>query len=229
MSVTITETIWVIIPAFNEGEVIREVVSDLLSHYRNVVVVDDCSLDATRAEALAGGAIVLRHPINLGQGAALQTGLDYAIAQGAEYLVTFDADGQHRVEDIKVLLDVQEKTNADIVVGSRFLGGTENLPPLRKFVLKLAVRFTRITSGLNLTDAHNGLRLLTRRAATVIKIKQNRMSHASEIMDQIPGKGLSIAEAPVTIVYTEYSLSKGQKLSNAFNIVAELIVGRLMK
>lgn len=229
MSVTITETIWVIIPAFNEGEVIREVVSGLLSHYRNVVVVDDCSLDATRAEALAGGAIVLRHPINLGQGAALQTGLDYAIAQGAEYLVTFDADGQHRVEDIKVLLDVQEKTNADIVVGSRFLGGTENLPPLRKFVLKLAVRFTRITSGLNLTDAHNGLRLLTRRAATVIKIKQNRMSHASEIMDQIPGKGLSIAEAPVTIVYTEYSLSKGQKLSNAFNIVAELIVGRLMK
>lgn len=229
MSVTITETIWVIIPAFNEGEVIREVVSGLLSHYRNVVVVDDCSLDATRAEALAGGAIVLRHPINLGQGAALQTGLDYAIAQGAEYLVTFDADGQHRVEDIKVLLDVQEKTNADIVVGSRFLGGTENLPPLRKFVLKLAVRFTRITSGLNLTDAHNGLRLLTRRAATVIKIKQNRMSHASEIMDQISGKGLSIAEAPVTIVYTEYSLSKGQKLSNAFNIVAELIVGRLMK
>lgn len=229
MSLITTEAIWVIIPAYNEGEVIREVVRGLLSRYRNVVVVDDCSLDETGAAALAGGAVVLRHPINLGQGAALQTGLDYALAQGAEYLVTFDADGQHRVEDIKVMLEIQEKTNADVVVGSRFLGGTENLPPLRKHVLKLAVRFTRMTSGLNLTDAHNGLRLLTRRAATIIKINQNRMAHASEIMDQIQGKGLSIAEAPVTIVYTEYSLRKGQKLSNAFNIVAELVVARLMK
>lgn len=229
MTSTVPDKLWVIIPAFNEGEVIREVVSGVLAHYPRVVLVDDCSTDETGDAALSGGAVVLRHPINLGQGAALQTGLDYAFAQGAEYLVTFDADGQHRVEDIAALLAVQDKTNADVVVGSRFLGATENLPPLRKIVLKLAVRFTRITSGINLTDAHNGLRLLTRRAAKQIRITQDRMSHASEFIDQIQKLGLSIAEAPVTIVYTEYSLRKGQKLSNAFNILSEMFVARLMK
>lgn len=225
----VAEVIWIIIPAFNEGEVIREVVKGVRAHYSHVILVDDCSTDGTGDAALSAGAIVLRHPINLGQGAALQTGLDYAIAQGAEYLVTFDADGQHRVEDIRALLAVQENTHADVVVGSRFLGATENLPPLRKVVLKLAVQFTRMTSGIDLTDAHNGLRLLTRQAGKRIRITQNRMAHASEIMDQIKRFGLSIAEAPVTILYTEYSLRKGQKLSNAFNILSEMFVARLMK
>ncbi|MCV2353661.1 glycosyltransferase family 2 protein [Paucibacter sp. B2R-40] len=221
--------IWVVIPAFNEGEVIRDVISELRKKYNNVVLVDDCSKDTTGSAALDGGAIVLRHPINLGQGAALQTGLKYAISQAAEYVVTFDADGQHRVEDIAVLMEVQKQSNADIVVGSRFLGSTQNLPTLKKIVLKLAVLFTRMTSGLQLTDAHNGLRLFTGHAAKSIKINQNRMAHASEIVDQILGLGLKVAEAPVTIIYTEYSIRKGQKISNAFNILAELFVGKITK
>lgn len=221
--------IWVVIPAFNEGEVIREVVAELHKHYKNIVLVDDCSADATGSAAVEGGATVLRHPVNLGQGAALQTGLKYAVSQAADYVVTFDADGQHRVEDIAVLMAVQKQTNADIVVGSRFLGSTQNLPTLKKIVLKLAVQFTRMTSGLQLTDAHNGLRLFTAHAARSIQIHQNRMAHASEIVDQIQGLGLKVAEAPVTIIYTEYSIRKGQKLSNAFNILAELFVGKLTK
>lgn len=221
--------IWIVIPAFNEGEVIREVIGELYKQYKNIILVDDCSDDTTGSAAVESGAVVLRHPINLGQGAALQTGLRYAVSQGADYVVTFDADGQHRVEDIAVLLAVQKQTNADIVVGSRFLGSTLNLPPLKKIVLKLAVQFTRFTSGLELTDAHNGLRLFTGHAAKAIKIHQNRMAHASEIIDQIQGLGLKIAEAPVTIIYTEYSIRKGQKLSNAFNILAELFIGRITK
>ena len=223
------DTLWIIIPAYNEGEVIRDVVAGVRARYPNVVLVDDCSLDETGDAAYSGGAAVLRHPINLGQGAALQTGIDYAIAHGAKFLVTFDADGQHRVEDIETLLEVQKRANVEVVVGSRFLGATHNLPPFRKFVLKLAIHFTRITSGVSLTDAHNGLRLLTLGAAKRIRITQNRMAHASEIIDQIKRFGLSIAEAPVTIIYTEYSLRKGQKLSNAFNILAELLVARLTK
>jgi glycosyltransferase involved in cell wall biosynthesis len=223
------KNIWIVIPAFNEGEVIREVIGELHKQYKNIILVDDCSDDTTGAAAGESGAVVLRHPINLGQGAALQTGLKYAVSQGADYVVTFDADGQHRVEDIAVLLSVQKQTNADIVVGSRFLGGTQNLPALKKIVLKLAVQFTRLTSGLELTDAHNGLRLFTGHAAKVTKIRQNRMAHASEIIDQIQGLGLKVAEAPVTIIYTEYSIRKGQKLSNAFNILAELFVGRITK
>jgi glycosyltransferase involved in cell wall biosynthesis len=221
--------IWIVIPAYNEGEVIRSVVAGLREKYSNIVLVDDCSTDETGSAAAETGAVVLRHAINLGQGAALQTGLKFAVARGADYVVTFDADGQHRVEDIAVLMDVHRRKNSDITIGSRFLGSTQNLPTLKKMVLKLAVLFTRMTSGLQLTDAHNGLRLFTGRAAKMISITQNRMAHASEIVDQIQRLRLKVAEAPVTIIYTEYSIRKGQKLSNAFNILAELFVGRLTK
>jgi polyprenyl-phospho-N-acetylgalactosaminyl synthase len=197
--------------------------------YHNVVIVDDCSDDDTGAQALKAGAAVLRHPINLGQGAALQTGIRYALSRGAGYIVTFDADGQHRPEDIRVLLDTQVKTGADVVLGSRFLGHTENIPRLRRMILQLAIVYMHITSGVKLTDAHNGLRLLTRRAAERIRITQDRMAHASEIIDQIGALELTVVEAPVTIVYTEYSLHKGQKLGNAFNILIELFVARLNK
>jgi len=221
--------VWVVIPAYNEGPVIADVVEAVRASVPEVVVVDDCSSDGTREAALSGGAAVLRHPINLGQGAALQTGIRHALSRGAEFIITFDADGQHRAEDIAVLLDTQRRTGADVVIGSRFLGATENLPASRRVILKLAVLFTRMTSGLKVTDAHNGLRLLTRSAAQRIEIRQNRMAHASEIIDQIRRLGLSVAEAPVTIVYTEYSLRKGQRLSNALNILAELFIARVNK
>lgn len=221
--------VWVVIPAYNEAPVIAGVVEAVRARVGNVVVVDDCSGDGTREAAFSGGAVVLRHPINLGQGAALQTGIRYALSRGAELIVTFDADGQHRPEDIAVLLDTQRRTGADVVIGSRFLGATENLPRSRRAILKLATVFTRVTSGLKVTDAHNGLRLLTRSAAQRIEIRQNRMAHASEIIGQIRWLGLSVAEAPVTIVYTEYSLRKGQRLGNALNILVELFIARVNK
>ena len=223
------DDLWVVIPAYNEGEVLRDVVLGVRGDYRNVVVVDDCSSDGTAALAHTAGATVLRHPINLGQGAALQTGIRYALARGARYIVTFDADGQHRVEDIASLIGRQAETGADIVIGSRFLGQARGIPQLRRMVLRLAVVFTRLTSGVSLTDAHNGLRLLTRFAAQRIRITQNRMAHASEIIGEIGSLGLTVAEAPVTILYTEYSLRKGQKLSNAVNVLSELFVARLSK
>jgi len=223
------DKLWVLIAAFNEGEMIGRVVTDVRRLYPRVLVVDDCSSDNTAIEALAAGAIVLRHPINLGQGASLQTGLRYAVANGAEHIVTFDADGQHRVDDIAVLSAKERETGADIVLGSRFLGTTENIPPLRRATLRMAILFTRMTSGISLSDSHNGLRLLTRHAAERIRIRQNRMAHASEIIDQITILGLSVAEAPVTIMYTEYSLRKGQRIGNAVNVLADLFVARLKK
>ena len=221
--------VWVVIPAYNEQPVIAGVVEAVRARVGNVVVVDDCSIDGTREAALSGGAVVLRHPINLGQGAALQTGIRYALSRGAEFIVTFDADGQHRPEDIAVLLDTQRRTGADVVIGSRFLGSAENIPASRRAILRLAVVFTRVTGGLKLTDVHNGLRLLTRAAAQRIRIRQNRMAHASEIIDEIRRLGLSVAEAPVTIVYTEYSLRKGQRITNALNILSEIFAARISK
>lgn len=224
-----TDALWIVVPAFNEGSIIGEVVAGVRATYRHVVVVDDRSRDDTGDAAFRAGAVVLRHPINLGQGAALETGMRYALSQGAECIVTFDADGQHRVEDIAALVSRQQETGADVVIGSRFLGAAQDIPRLRRLVLKLAVLFTQLTSGVRMSDAHNGFRLLTRRAAELIRIRQNRMAHASEIIEQIRAMGLSVAEAPVTILYTEYSLRKGQRLSNAVNVVWELLLARLNK
>lgn len=226
---TDADSIWIIIPACNEGQVVGGVVAAVRSRYPHVVVVDDCSRDQTGVIALEAGAVLLRHPVNLGQGAALETGIRYALSRGAELIVTFDADGQHRVEDIAALLNRQRETGADVVLGSRFLGSAPGIPPLRRFILQLTVRLLRLTGGPPVSDVHNGLRLLTRRAAEQIRIRQNRMAHASEIIEQIHTLGLSLAEAPVTIVYTDYSLAKGQRLSNVVNIVSELFLARMRK
>jgi glycosyltransferase involved in cell wall biosynthesis len=219
--------VWIVVPAFNEATVLGDVIANLRRHYPQVVVVDDCSTDGTGAAAAGAGAVVVRHPINLGQGAALQTGIDVALARGAAFIVTFDADGQHRAGDIPVLLDALNAAGADYALGSRFLGQAINLPRSRLLLLKAATLFTRLTTGLAVTDAHNGFRAMTRRGATMIRIRQNRMAHASEVMHQIAASGLNYVEAPVTIEYSAYSLAKGQKFSNSLNILMDLAIRRL--
>jgi polyprenyl-phospho-N-acetylgalactosaminyl synthase len=229
LSMSVSAKLWVVIPAYNEGEVIARVVSGARASYEHIVVVDDCSNDGTSAAALAAGAIVLRHAINLGAGAATQTGMRYALDRGAEYIVALDADGQHQFEDIAVLLDRQRETAADVVIGSRSLGKVEGMPLMRRVVMRLAVIFTLITSGVRVSDPHNGFRLLTRRAAELIRIRQNRYAFCSEILDCARDLGLKITEAPVTVLYTEYSLRKGQRLTNAVQIIWDLFLARLNK
>ncbi len=191
------------------------------------VVVDDGSTDATGDVAARAGACVVTHPVNLGQGAALQTGLDFALAQGADVIVTFDADGQHRAADIAPLIAALAANKADYALGSRFLGDAVNLPRKRRLMLTAATRFTRLTTGLDLTDTHNGLRAMTRRGASRIGLKQNRMAHASEILHQIAQSGLPYVEVPVTIEYSAYSLGKGQTLSELLAILIDLFARRM--
>jgi glycosyltransferase involved in cell wall biosynthesis len=220
---------YVVIPAYNEGPVISRVVSEVKRAGYAVVVIDDGSSDATAEEARAAGAGVITHPFNLGQGAALQTGIDYAVAQGAEVIVTFDADGQHRVSDIARLAEALVEERADFALGSRFLGQAPNLPPLRRLLLHAATAFTRLTTGLQVTDTHNGLRAMTRRAAAAIRLRQNRMAHASELLSQIAASGLRYVERPVTIEYTAYSLAKGQSVGDAVLILLDLFARRLYR
>lgn len=192
--------------------------------FPNIVCVDDGSSDASAAEAEAGGAVVVRHPINLGQGAALRTGLDFALQDpSAAYFVTFDSDGQHRVEDAVAMVERLDREPLDVVVGSRFLDGRTKPGLLKKIVLKMAIIFENITTGVKLTDAHNGLRAFNRHAATEIAIQQNRMAHASEIVAEIGRRKLRYAEQPVHVVYTEYSRSKGQSIWNSVNILSDLL------
>lgn len=228
MSANATE-IWAVVPAYNEGPVISEVVTRILEVCHRVVLVDDGSRDETPALAAAAGAIVLRHPINLGQGAALQTGIEYALARGAALIATIDADGQHDPDDLRRMQQRLAEESADIALGSRFLGTATRIPRLRKLMLRLAVLFSNWTTRVSLTDAHNGLRLLTADAARQIDISQDRMAHASDIISQIGAKRLRYVEVPVTISYSEYSLNKGQKVSGAFTILSDLFIGWLSR
>jgi polyprenyl-phospho-N-acetylgalactosaminyl synthase len=221
--------LWVICAAYNEATTIGHVAAELRRAGHRVVVVDDGSRDTTRHIAAAAGAEVVVHPVNLGQGAALQTGIDYALSQGADILVTFDADGQHRVADIPVLVEALRRERADFALGSRFLGQTHNLPTLRRWVLYAATIFTRFTTGLRLTDSHNGLRALTRRGAAAIRLRQNRMAHASEILVEIAQSGLRYVEVPVTIEYTAYSLAKGQRIGDSVTILLDLFAQELYR
>jgi polyprenyl-phospho-N-acetylgalactosaminyl synthase len=220
-------SIWIVVPAFNEERVIADVIIGLRKQYPNVIVVDDCSTDSTRSLAMKAGAIVVTHPINLGQGAALQTGITLALQRGAECIVTFDADGQHCMPEIARLTQALVAHNADFALGSRFLGGTINLPKSRKVLLRAATLFTRLTTGLRVTDAHNGFRAMSRLGATKLNLRQNRMAHASEIVDQIANSGLNYVEVPVTIEYTSYTLAKGQRSTNFLYILLDLLVRRL--
>lgn len=219
--------VFVVVPAYNEGACLGKVLAELHAVYPNVVVVDDGSTDDTFEVARRGAGHVLRHVVNRGQGAALQTGIDFSLRRGAEYIVTFDADGQHRVEDIQALIGPIHRGECDIALGSRFLGRTIDMPRGRRLMLKLGVRFTRLVSRVRLTDAHNGLRGFSRRAAKRLEITLDRMAHASELIDLVRQSGLPFREVPVQIRYTEYSMAKGQSLRGAFKILIHYLSGRM--
>lgn len=220
--------VWVVIPAYNEEAMILEVVEAVKCLFPHVVVIDDASTDQTSDMAKSAGAHVLRHPINLGQGAALQTGFDYALRAGAAYIATFDADGQHHIEDVPVMLERLVESGGDIALGSRFLGKAVGMTLGRRCLLQAATFFTRMTTGLSLSDCHNGLRVLTARTAKRLSLRQNRMAHASEILAGIRKHRLVYVEVPVTISYTDYSREKGQTFSDAFVICRDLIAVRLL-
>jgi glycosyltransferase involved in cell wall biosynthesis len=221
----VTDQTWVIVPLFNEGAVIAEVVQDLKRVFPHVVCVDDGSQDNSAAEATAAGAVVVQHPINLGAGAATRTGLDYALQDaGARYFVTFDADGQHQVADALAMTERLAEGELDIIIGSRFLDDRTKPGAVKKVVLQLAVVFERLSTGIRLTDAHCGLRVMNRHSAEVIEILQNRYAHATELVAEIGRHELRYAEHPVHVLYTDYSRSKGQSVWNSVNVLSDLFV-----
>ena len=221
----------VIIPAFNEGKIIEDVISSVLSIGYSLVVVDDGSRDDTYSRIAKYPCFTLRHIINLGQGAALQTGFDFGLNQTKwDVFVTFDADGQHRVEDIEVMIKPILDNQVDVVLGSRFLGvDPENIPKSRRFFLKMATLLTRIIARIKVTDTHNGFRAFSRQALSQIDLMHNDMTHASEILSIIHDKNFNYVEVPVKIIYSKYSLAKGQTLLNGINILWDMFFDEVKK
>jgi glycosyltransferase involved in cell wall biosynthesis len=224
--------VWIVVPSFNEATVIGEVISELRSVFDHVVCVDDGSADGTGEIARQAGAHLVRHPINLGQGAAIQTGIEYARSQpGATMFATFDADGQHRVKDLAAMIDRLAVGDVDVVIGTRFGRPVGSRPPfLKRVVLQTAARLSRRGRRLGLTDTNNGLRVFNKTVADGLNITMSGMSHATEIVMMIAENEWRVVEEPVEVLYTDYSKSKGQPLLNGVNIIFDgFLRGRIRR
>jgi len=221
------ENVWIVVAAYNEEKNIPRVVSGLLkAGYNDIVVVDDGSKDNTCEAAVKAGATALQHVVNRGQGAALKTGIDYALEQGADIIVTFDADGQHRIEDLPAIIKPVVMDVSDITFGSRFIKKTK-VPLMRRVLLKGSVLVLLLFYGIKMTDAHNGFRAMSRRAAEQINITADRMAHASEFVEETRRLGLRYKEIPITVKYTDETLRRGHgSFRQALNILYTMIVKR---
>lgn len=222
---------YVIIPAYNEGKAIRGVLETVTKRFKNVVCINDGSRDNTGAEIAKTKAILVSHATNLGQGAGLQTGVEYALQDlQAKYFITFDADGQHSLDDAERMLEYIKSHPVDIVMGSRFLGETKNMSKVKKMILKMAVAFQNTTTGVKLTDAHNGLRVFNRDFAEKLNITMPDMAHATEIIQRVYETKARFKEFPVTITYSDYSVAKSHNPNlNAVNIVFDTLIHRMTK
>jgi glycosyltransferase involved in cell wall biosynthesis len=210
-----------VIPSYNEGNRLKHAAESALQYSDAVVVVDDGSKDGSHLKVEGEHIHVLQHPLNRGQGAAIQTGQEYALALGAEYIVHFDADGQMDAQEIPDLIAALEESEAGIALGSRFLGKSSNMPLSRRMTLWLSKLFTWLTSGLRVSDAHCGFRALTSEAASKTRFTLDRMAHASEVYDLIHIHRIPYVEVPVTITYTEESLAKGMSFLDGFKVLRE--------
>ncbi|HMC83967.1 MAG TPA: glycosyltransferase family 2 protein [Chitinophagaceae bacterium] len=218
---------YIIIPAFNESSRIAAVLESLLSLNYSMIVIDDGSADDTAKIAATFPVILIRHELNLGQGAALETGMEAARQLEADYVVHFDSDGQHVASDIEHLLAPLQKDEADIVFGSRFLEKKPSgLTFSRKIILKVGRWINYLITGILLSDAHNGLRALNNKALHAVHFRQPGMAHASEILYEVRRKSLRYLELPVHILYTDYSKQKGQGILNSVNILFHLLFKR---
>jgi len=219
-----TFKVYIIVPAYNEEKCIDKTIKDLRDHgYKNIIVINDGSTDKTSKIAKDNKVILISHPINLGQGSSIQTGLEYALLSGADILVTFDSDGQHRASDIADLLEPIINDKAEVTLGSRFLNKNSNTPWIKQILLKGGAFILFLMYGIMLTDTHNGLRAFTANAASRMKLESRGMEHASEIIERIKLEKLRYLEVPVTIKYTSYSIKKGQRISNSLNILFKML------
>ena len=223
------DQVFIVIAAYNEHKHIADVVGKVQkAGYKNIVIVNDCSRDDTAQIIEKLPVADLHHIVNRGQGAALKTGIDFALEEGAKYIVTFDADGQHRAQDIDRMVGPVAHGPYDISLGSRFLGKRTDMPLTRFMTLKIGVLIQWIFYGLLLTDAHNGFRCLSRKAAQTITIQSDRMEHASEIIEEIKRHRLTYKEVPIVILYNEETLAKGHGgFAQAIKVLFKMILKKI--
>jgi glycosyltransferase involved in cell wall biosynthesis len=229
------KSIGIVLPAYNEGEVIGSVIADIPSSIDinnikcevRVVVVNDGSSDNTAQEVKKFKKVYLiNHILNSGAGAATRTGLHFAYDQGCDYVVTMDSDGQHAIEDVKKLIDTILKGDADFVIGSRLIN-SEGMPWYRVLGNKGLSLFTFLMFGVFVTDSQSGLKALNRKAISQINFHSNNFAFCSEMLWHAKKAKLKIKEVPIKAIYSDYSLAKGQTNWDVVHIIRQMVRQRI--
>ena len=216
-------------PVFNEAKVIRQLILKLKKHFKYIVTINDGSTDETENILKNLDVILINHPLNLGQGAAIKTGLEYIYNHtNAKALITFDADGQHSIEDAINFAGEIANTEKDIIFGSRFIKNNSNVPKLKKLILKIAIHFTNFISSVKLTDTHNGLKAIKTSVLKKIELNIDGYAFETELILEVGKKKIAFMELPTNIKYTNYSKQKGQSVLNSIRIFEDIIL-RLLK
>lgn len=216
--------ILIILPAFNEATVIGKVLTDIKEEgFHNICLIDDGSTDRTGEIAKAFGVKVITHLINRGAGAAIQSGISYAKISGNQYAIMIDGDGQHLASDIPLLYNKMQETNADIIIGNRFISVENSIPKHRITYNQIANLFTNLFCQNKYKDTQSGFRLLNRRAIEKLELKNKGFGFCSEMIIKADKLGLNIEEAPIQVLYTDYSMNKGQSLGVGFKTARSIL------
>jgi glycosyltransferase involved in cell wall biosynthesis len=219
------EKVWILVPCFNEGKVVKNTLNELSNFFNNILVVDDGSTDNTYDILCSMDVTIVRHPINLGQGAAIDSGFKYLLREDkSKCVITFDADGQHSIKDAVSFAGEITSCKEDVILGSRFINNNSNVPFLKKIALKLATHISNLILGLKLTDTHNGMKAFKIKCLRQINIQIDGYGFESELISKIKSSGISYKEMPTEIIYSDYSMKKGQSLRNGLRIIESLFL-----
>ena len=211
------DDVYLLLPVFNEEETIGPIIKDLNKHFKNIVVVDDGSYDNTRNILETLDVYYLRHYLNLGQGAAISTGLQFiSKIKGAKAVITLDGDGQHDNKDVIKFAEEILKCEKEIIFGSRFLEHSQNIPIVKRLILKIICYITNKVSKVQLSDVHNGLKAIKVDSIEKINITIDRYGFESQIIHSVGKNNISYKELPTNVRYTTYSKKKGQKIQDGF-------------
>lgn len=217
--------IFCVIPALNEEKNISLVIEKVKKYVDQVIIVDDGSSDNTVNIAKNSQATTLKHLVNRGQGAALQTGNDYCLKNNADIIVHFDADNQFLAEEIPEVIKPLLDNKADIVFGSRFLNKKSKIPVFKKRVIMPLARLINSFLGIVTSDPQSGFRAFNKKTAELIKIENDGMAHCSEILHKAFDYKLRVKEVPITVIYHEF----GNNFSGGLRIIKDLLMGKIIK
>jgi glycosyltransferase involved in cell wall biosynthesis len=217
------DNVYIIIPLYNEEQVLNEVISDLNKNFSNIIVVDDGSNDKSNELLQNLNVTLITHPLNLGQGAAIKTAFEYVQTIKKAYaIVTFDADGQHSTKDAVRFAKEIISCKEDIIFGSRFIKNGKKVPLLKRILLKFAILATNIMTKVQLTDTHNGLKAIKTETLKRLNLSISGYAFESQIVMEVSKAKIPYKEMPTNISYTKYSIKKGQSIRNSLLIAEDL-------